>query len=82
MDILAALKQEEAKLQKQLTGVRGAIAALGGGRAVATSRPGNGARKTRPKRVVSAALRARLSKLAKERWAKINAGKHKAKKAA
>jgi hypothetical protein len=30
MDILAALKLEEAKLQKQLTGVRGAIVALVG----------------------------------------------------
>jgi hypothetical protein len=28
MDILAALKEEEAKLQRQLTGVRGAIVAL------------------------------------------------------
>jgi hypothetical protein len=31
---------------------------------------------------VSPALRARLSKLAKERWAKIKAGKQKVKKAA
>jgi hypothetical protein len=82
MDILAALKQEEAKLQKQLTGVRGAIVALGGARTVAATGPANRAKKTRPKRVVSAALRARLSKMAKERWAKINAGKHKVKKAA
>jgi predicted regulator of Ras-like GTPase activity (Roadblock/LC7/MglB family) len=77
MDILAALKQEEAKLQKQLTGVRGAIVALGGARTVASHGPGK-----RAKRVVSAALRARLSKLAKERWARIKTGKQKAKKAA
>ena len=82
MDILVALKQEEAKLQKQLTGVRGAIVALGGARTVAATDPTNRARKTRPRRVVSPALRARLSKMAKERWAKIKAGKPKAKKAA
>ena len=82
MDILAALKQEEAKLQKQLTGVRGAIVALAGGRTVASSGQGNRAKNTRAKRVVSAALRARLSKLAKARWAKIKAGKQKVKKAA
>jgi hypothetical protein len=82
MDILAALKQEEAKLQKQLTGVRGAIVALGGARTVAASRSDNRAKKTSAKRVISAALRAKLSKLAKERWAKIKAGKQKVKKAA
>jgi hypothetical protein len=82
MDILAALKQEEAKLQKQLTGVRGAIVALGGARTVAAIRPGNRAKKTGTKRAMSPALRARLSKMAKERWAKIKAGKQKVKKAA
>jgi hypothetical protein len=82
MDILAALKQEEAKLQKQLTGVRGAIVALGGARTIAGSGQGNHKKKTGAKRVVSAALRARLSKMAKERWAKIKAGKQKVKKAA
>jgi hypothetical protein len=82
MDILAALKQEEAKLQKQLTGVRGAIVALGGARTAVSSSPGKRAKRTGAKRVVSAALRARLSKMAKERWARIKAGKHKVKKAA
>jgi hypothetical protein len=82
MDILAALKQEEAKLERQLTGVRGAIVALGGARTPAASGSAHRAKKTRAKRVVSAALRARLSKLAKERWARIKAGKQKVKKAA
>jgi hypothetical protein len=82
MDILAALKLEEAKLQKQLTGVRGAIVALGGAKTVTSSGPSNRAKRTGAKRVVSAALRARLSKMAKERWARIKAGKHKVKKAA
>lgn len=82
MDILAALKQEEARLQKQLTGVRGAIVALGGARTVATGGQAKRVKKTGTKRVVSAALRARLSKLAKERWAKIKTGKQKVKKTA
>jgi hypothetical protein len=82
MDILIALKQEEAKLQKQLTGVRGAIVALGGASTAARSGQGHHVKKTGAKRVVSAALRARLSKMAKERWAKIKAGKQKVKKPA
>jgi hypothetical protein len=72
MEILAALKQEEAKLQHQLTGIRSAIAALGGSFSSVTARRAKGAR---PKRVVSPALRAHLSRKAKERWAKIRAGK-------
>jgi hypothetical protein len=83
MDIVAALKQEEAKLQKQLTGVRGAILALGGARSVVSSGQGDRRRRAVAKRVMSAALRARLSKMAKERWARIKAGKkQKANKAA
>ena len=82
MDILAALKLEEAKLQKQLTGVRGAIVALGGAKTVTSSGRTSHAKRKGAKRVMSAALRARLSKLAKERWARIKAGKHKVKKAA
>ena len=77
MEILAALKQEEAKLQHQLTGIRSAIAALGGSYSsggYAAKRGGRG------KRVVSAALRAHLSRKAKERWAKIRADKAKGKK--
>ena len=59
MEILAALKQEEAKLQHQLTGVRAAITALGGNYIASsvTARRGKG---VRAKRVVSAALRAHL----------------------
>ena len=82
MDILAALKQEEAKLQKQLTAVRGAIVALGGARTGVSNGQGHRPKKAGAKRVVSAALRARLSKMAKERWARIKAEKRKGKKAA
>jgi len=76
MEILAALRQEEAKLQHQLTGIRSAIAALGnsysGAEPTSIAKRGG-----RAKRVVSAALRAHLSRKAKERWAKIRAGKGK-----
>ncbi len=77
MEILAALRAEEAKLQHQLTGIRSAIAALGGSYASAVSVT----RKSgRSKRVVSAALRAHLSRKAKERWAKVRADKSKGRK--
>jgi hypothetical protein len=74
MDILAALKHEEAKLKHRLTGIQSAIAALSGTfRAKISGKSKGGA----PKRVVSAALRAHLSRKAKERWAKIHAAKGK-----
>jgi hypothetical protein len=73
MNILAALKREEAKLQKQADTVRAAIKVLGGG---VTS---SGKRIGRKKRVMSAAARARISKATKARWAKFRAEKAKGK---
>jgi hypothetical protein len=70
MDILAAIKREERKLEKQLgklnhqlNGVRAAAKALGGSaeREVVSVK----------KRVLSAAGRAAIVKAAKKRWAKI-----------
>jgi hypothetical protein len=60
MDIIGALKQEESKLHRQLNAVQGAIAALKG-ETEATAR------------TMSAAVRARISRTAKARWAKIRA---------
>ncbi len=78
MDILAAIKREERKLEKQLgklqhqlNGVRAAAKALGD----STSRE----LKVTKKRVLSAAGRAKIAKAAKKRWAKVRA---QAKKAA
>ena len=71
MDIVVALKQEEAKLQKQLKGIQGAIAALNGAGHTphsAQSVSNKGVRKT-----MSAAARARISKATKARWAKFRA---------
>jgi hypothetical protein len=72
MDILAVIKREEKKLEKQLgklqhqlTGIRAAAKALGDStsREVATVK----------KRVLSAAARAKISKATKKRWAKFRA---------
>jgi hypothetical protein len=71
MDILAAIKREERKLEKQLgklnhqlSGVRAAAKALGGSteRVVGVK-----------KRVLSAAGRAAIARAAKKRWAKVRA---------
>jgi hypothetical protein len=78
MNILAAIKREERKLEKQLgklhhqlDGVRAAAKALGS----STSHELTSIKK----RVLSAAGRAKISKAAKKRWAKVKA---QAKKAA
>lgn len=78
MDILAALRQEEAKFEKQvstaqqqLNTVRAAIKLLGG---MNSSGKPTGKRK-RKKNVMSAATKAKIAKAAKERWAKIRAAK-------
>ena len=87
MDILAALRQEEAKWKKQaaearqqLETVRAAMKLLGGmggsGKATDSS---TGKRTGGKKRVMSAAARAKISKATKERWAKFRAAKAKGK---
>jgi hypothetical protein len=78
MSILAAIKREEKKVQKQLSklqhqlsGSQAAAKAMGD----STSREPKGVKK----RVMSVAGRAKIAKAAKKRWAKIKA---QAKKAA
>ena len=80
MDILAALRQEETKLQKQadaakqqLDTVRAAIKILG--RGVASNSEPIGKKKG-----MSAAGRAKISKASKARWAKYRAAKGKGKR--
>jgi hypothetical protein len=72
MSILAAIKREEkkvklelGKLQHQLSGLQAAAKALGD----SASRELQGVKK----RVMSAASRAKISKAAKQRWAKVKA---------
>jgi hypothetical protein len=76
MKILAAIKREERKLEKQLgklqhqlNGIRAAAKALGD----STNRELSSVKK----RVMSAAARARISKATKARWAKFRAAKGK-----
>jgi hypothetical protein len=76
MDILAAIKREERKLEKQLgklqhqlSGIRAAAKALGD----STNRELN----TVKKRVLSAAARAKIGKATRERWAKFRAEKNR-----
>jgi len=72
MDILAAIKREERKLEKQLgelshqlSGIRAAAKALG----YSAEREVVGVKK----RILSAAGRAAIAKAAKKRWAKVRA---------
>jgi len=72
MNILTAIKREERKLEKQLgklqhqlDGLRKAAKALGQSTGDELARV--------QKRVLSAAAKARMSKAAKKRWAKIRA---------
>jgi len=75
MDILVALKKEEAKLQQQLKGIQGAIAALNGAHHAASSAQFVSHERLRPKRTMSTAARAKISKSSKARWAKFRAEK-------
>lgn len=81
MNILAALRREEAKLQKQadnmrqqLDNVRAAMKILGREVASGSKRIG------RKKLVMSAAARGKISKATKARWAKFRAAKAKGKR--
>ena len=77
MDILVALKQEEIKLQRQLKGIKGAILALNGSHVVPARTKLVSPNGVSRKRTMSAAGRARISKLTKERWRKFRAEKAK-----
>jgi hypothetical protein len=95
MDILVALRQEEAKWEKevsaaqqQLDNVRAAIKLLGGMNVSGKATANNTAKTTASssvkttggkKRVMSAAARAKMAKAQKERWAKFRAAKAKGK---
>ena len=79
MDILVALKQERGRLQQQLKGIEGAILALNGSHPPPMRTQVVNPKGVNRKRTMSAAGRARISKLTKARWAKFRA--EKAKKA-
>ena len=76
MNLLAAIKREERKLEKELGKVQGKLNGL---RAAAKLLGGETVREVTKvkKRVMSAAARARISKATKARWAKFRAEKNK-----
>jgi hypothetical protein len=77
MSLLAVIKREEeklekelGKLQRQLNGVKAAARAMG--------RTAGDELNSAKKRVMSAAVRKKISRAAKKRWAKVKAGAKKA----
>jgi hypothetical protein len=88
MDILAALREEEAKFEKQvnvaqqqLDTVRAAMKLLGGMNGSGQTTGSSSSKTTSgKKRVMSAAARAKISKATKARWAKFRAAKAKVAK--
>jgi hypothetical protein len=74
MDLLAAIKREERKLEKELTKLQGK---LNGVRVAAKALGDKTVREVTQvkKRIMSAAARAKISKATKARWAKFRAGK-------
>ena len=80
MDIVAALRQEEAKLQKQADVVRQQLDTVRAAMKILGREVGSGGKPIgKNKRVMSAAARAKISKATKERWAKFRAAKAKGK---
>ncbi len=79
MVLLAAIKREERKLEKELAKLQGK---LSGVRAAATALGDTTIREVTQvkKRVMSAAARAKISKATKARWAKFRAQAKKAMK--
>jgi hypothetical protein len=82
MDVIAALHNEEARLQRQLQAVKTAITVLnGGGTTSALSARTSHPNRAVTKRVMSAAVRAKIARSAKARWARVRAEKGAGKKA-
>jgi len=80
MDLLAAIKREERKLEKELSKLQNK---LGGVRAAAKALGSKASREITQvkKHVMSAAARAKISKATKALWAKSRAEKNKKTKA-
>jgi len=77
MSILSAIKREEKKVKKQLTRLQGDLHKLQSAAQV-LGKSANREMEIVKKRVLSAAARAKISKAAKKRWAKVRAGAKKA----
>jgi len=77
MSILAAIRREEKKVKKQLAKLQNHLIGLQSA-AKALGKSANRDLTSTKKRVLSAAGRAKISKAAKKRWAKIKAQTKKA----
>ena len=78
--IVAELKKQERRLAAQLAGIRTAISSLefgGGGvpKAAVIETPNAAGKRTRKRRKLSKAARAKISAAQKKRWAKVRAAK-------
>jgi len=80
MNILGALRQEEAKLKKQADKVRQQLDALRGAMKILGGKGDSAKPIGKKKRVMSAAARAKIGKATKARWAKFRAAKAKGKR--
>jgi hypothetical protein len=72
MNILAAIRREEKKVRKQLTKLQRDLIGLQSA-ATALGKSANRDFTTAKKRVLSAAVRAKISRATKKRWAKLRA---------
>jgi hypothetical protein len=81
MDLLAAIKREERKLEKELSKLQNK---LSGVRAAAKALGSKASREVTEvkKRVLSAAAKAKISRATKAQWARFRAEKNKKAKAA
>ena len=80
MNILAALKQGEAKLKKQADIVRKQLDAVRSARKILGREAASGGKRIgKKKRKMSAAARAKIGKATKARWVKFRAEKKKGK---
>jgi hypothetical protein len=80
MDLLAAIKREERKLQKELSGLQNKLSGVQAAAKALGSKAGREVAQVK-KHVMSAAARAKISKATKARWAKFRAEKNKKTKA-
>jgi hypothetical protein len=79
MDILAALKREEAKIEKQVSAAQQQVAAVRAAIKILSGKGGGGTPIGTKKRFVSKVARAKMAKAQRERWAKFRAAEAKGK---
>ena len=76
MDLLAAIKREERKLEKELAKLQGKLSGLSTAAIALGSRTSQRVTEVK-KRVMSAAAKAKISKATRARWANFRAEKNK-----